>query len=88
MIKSGFIDPRLVTRTAVQNAACVAGLLLTTEAVISDKPERLVTISLGHDEILFGITDSAQIDASTSFAQEEGSNIKSKSEGLPGAVLF
>ena len=53
------------------------------EIVISDKPERLVTISLGHDEILFGITDSAQIVASTSFAQEDGSNIKSKSEGLP-----
>jgi len=39
MIKSGIIDPTLVTRTAVQNAASVAGLLLTTEAVISDKPE-------------------------------------------------
>ena len=39
MIKTGIIDPTLVTRTAVQNAASVAGLLLTTEAVISDKPE-------------------------------------------------
>ena len=39
MIKAGIIDPTLVTRTAVQNAASVAGLLLTTEAVISDKPE-------------------------------------------------
>ena len=33
MIKAGIIDPTLVTRTAVQNAASIAGLLLTTEAV-------------------------------------------------------
>ena len=39
MIKAGIIDPTLVTRTAVQNAASIAGLLLTTEATISDKPE-------------------------------------------------
>ena len=39
MVKAGIIDPTLVTRTAVQNAASIAGLLLTTEAVISDKPE-------------------------------------------------
>jgi len=39
MIKAGIIDPTLVTRAAVQNAASIAGLLLTTEAVITDKPE-------------------------------------------------
>ncbi|MBI65427.1 MAG: chaperonin GroEL [Candidatus Marinimicrobia bacterium] len=39
LIKEGIIDPTLVTRTAVQNAASVAGLLLTTEAVITDEPE-------------------------------------------------
>jgi chaperonin GroEL len=39
MLKAGIIDPTLVTRTAVQNAASIAGLLLTTEATISDKPE-------------------------------------------------
>ena len=39
MIKAGIIAPTLVTRTAVQNASSVAGLLLTTEAVISDQPE-------------------------------------------------
>ncbi|MEC7838032.1 MAG: ABC transporter substrate-binding protein [Chloroflexota bacterium] len=53
------------------------------EIVISDKPKRLATISLGHDEILFGITDTSQIVATTSFSKEDGSNIKSKSEGLP-----
>jgi chaperonin GroEL len=39
MIKVGIIDPTLVTRTAVENAASIASLMLTTEAVISDKPE-------------------------------------------------
>jgi chaperonin GroEL len=39
MNKSGVVDPTKVTRTALENAASVAGLLLTTEAVISDKPE-------------------------------------------------
>ena len=38
MIKSGIIDPTLVTRTAVQNAASIAGLLLTTEATVTDHP--------------------------------------------------
>jgi chaperonin GroEL len=39
MVKGGYIDPTKVTRTALQNAASVAGLLLTTEALISDIPE-------------------------------------------------
>ena len=39
MIKAGIIDPTLVTRTAVQNAASIAGLLLTTECAITDTPE-------------------------------------------------
>lgn len=40
MFEKGIIDPTKVTRTALQNAASVAGLLLTTEAVISQKPEK------------------------------------------------
>lgn len=39
MIKSGIIDPTKVVRTALQDAASIAGLLLTTEAVIVEKPE-------------------------------------------------
>ncbi len=39
LIKAGVIDPTKVTRTALENAASIAGLLLTTEAVIADKPE-------------------------------------------------
>jgi chaperonin GroEL len=40
MIKAGIVDPAKVTRTALQNAASIGSLLLTTEAVISDKPEK------------------------------------------------
>jgi chaperonin GroEL len=39
MIKAGIVDPTKVTRSALQNAASVAALLLTTEAVVADKPE-------------------------------------------------
>ena len=38
--KAGVIDPTKVVRTALQNAASVAGLLLTTEALIAEKPEK------------------------------------------------
>ncbi|MFH0733015.1 MAG: chaperonin GroEL [Candidatus Omnitrophota bacterium] len=40
MVKAGIIDPKKVTRTALQNAASIAALMLTTEAVISDIPEK------------------------------------------------
>jgi chaperonin GroEL len=39
LIKAGVIDPKKVTRIALQNAASVAGLLLTTECAIAEKPE-------------------------------------------------
>jgi chaperonin GroEL len=39
MFKYGVIDPAKVVRTALQDAASVAGLLITTEAMIADKPE-------------------------------------------------
>ena len=40
LVKAGIIDPAKVTRSALQNAASVAALLLTTEALIADKPEK------------------------------------------------
>ncbi|QNT69517.1 chaperonin GroEL [Defluviicoccus vanus] len=40
MFKAGIIDPTKVVRTALQDAASVAGLLITTEAMIAEKPER------------------------------------------------
>jgi chaperonin GroEL len=39
MIEAGIIDPTKVTRTALQNAASVAGLLLTTEAMVAELPK-------------------------------------------------
>lgn len=39
LVKSGVIDPAKVTRTALQNAASIAGLMLTTEAMVSEIPE-------------------------------------------------
>ncbi|MGM7699666.1 chaperonin GroEL [Microbacterium sp. A84] len=40
MFAAGIIDPAKVTRSALQNAASIAGLFLTTEVVVADKPER------------------------------------------------
>jgi chaperonin GroEL len=40
LIEAGIIDPAKVTRTALQNAASVAGMILTTEALVTDVPER------------------------------------------------
>src|ERR687887_1422 len=40
MFKSGIVDPAKVVRSALQNAASIAGLFLTTEAVVADKPEK------------------------------------------------
>ena len=42
MIEAGIIDPAKVTRSALQNAASIAALFLTTEAVVADKPEKAV----------------------------------------------
>ena len=39
LVKAGVIDPTMVTRTALQNAASIAGLLLTTEALVTEVPE-------------------------------------------------
>jgi chaperonin GroEL len=40
MMKAGIIDPAKVTRSALQNAASIAGLLLTTECAVTDIPEK------------------------------------------------
>ena len=40
LMKAGIIDPTKVVRTALQNAASVAGLLLTTEAMVAEKPRK------------------------------------------------
>jgi chaperonin GroEL len=50
LVKAGVVDPCKVTRTALLNAASVAGLLLTTEAVIFDKPDEKKAAAAGHHD--------------------------------------
>ena len=40
LVKAGVIDPAKVVRTALQNASSIAGLMLTTEALVSEIPEK------------------------------------------------
>ena len=49
LVASGIIDPVKVTRSALQNAASIASLFLTTEAVIADKPEKAAPAGPGGD---------------------------------------
>ena len=49
MLATGIIDPAKVTRSALQNAASIAALFLTTEAVIADKPEKAPAMPAGGD---------------------------------------
>ena len=41
LVKAGIVDPTKVVRTALQDAASVAGLLVTTEAMVAEKPRRM-----------------------------------------------
>ena len=50
MVKAGIIDPAKVTRSALQNAASIAALFLTTEAVVADKPEKPAPMPAGGGE--------------------------------------
>ena len=53
LIAAGIIDPAKVTRSALQNAASIAALFLTTEAVIADKPEKAAPAMPGGGEMDF-----------------------------------
>ena len=48
LVESGVIDPAKVTRSALQNAASIAGLMLTTEAMVADIPEKKPAAPAGH----------------------------------------
>ena len=48
LMEQGVIDPVKVTRSAVQNAASIAGMLLTTEVLVADKPEKEAAAADGH----------------------------------------
>ena len=40
MLQAGIVDPAKVTRSALQNAASIASMVLTTETLVADKPEK------------------------------------------------
>ncbi len=54
MVEAGIVDPTKVTRSALQNAASVSALLLTTEAVVADKPEPAAPAAPAMDPSLMG----------------------------------
>lgn len=55
MIKAGVIDPAKVTRLALQNAASVVALMLTTEVLIAEIQEDAVPAGVGHDHGMGGM---------------------------------
>ncbi len=55
LLDAGVIDPKKVTRSALQNAASIAGLLITTECLITDKPEEKDGNGGGHDHGMGGM---------------------------------
>ncbi len=55
LVKEGVVDPTKVTRSALQNAASIAGLLLTTECLITDIPEPEAAAAGGHDHGMGGM---------------------------------
>ncbi len=55
LIAAGIIDPAKVTRSALQNAASIAALFLTTEAVIADKPEKASAMPAGGGDDMGGM---------------------------------
>jgi chaperonin GroEL len=54
MLKSGIIDPAKVTRSAVQNAASIAAMILTTEALVTDVPEPKSAMPAGGGDMGMG----------------------------------
>jgi len=57
LVKAGVVDPKKVTRTALQNAASIAGLLLTTECLITEIPEKEKKPAGGHGPGMGGEMD-------------------------------
>ena len=57
MVRAGIIDPTKVVRLALQDAASVAGLLITTEAMVAEKPEKKTTPATPHGGMDGGMDD-------------------------------
>ena len=49
LVAAGVVDPTKVTRSALQNASSISGLMLTTECLITDIPEKEAAAPAGHD---------------------------------------
>mgnify|MGYP005762219205 CR=1 FL=1 len=54
MKKVGVVDPTKVTRTALQNAASIASMVLTTESIVTDKKEEK-SCNCGHNDVAGGM---------------------------------
>ena len=57
MVRAGIIDPTKVVRLALQNAASVAGLLVTTEAMVAEKPKKETPPAMPHGGGMDGMDD-------------------------------
>jgi chaperonin GroEL len=57
MVRAGIIDPTKVVRLALQNAASVAGLLVTTEAMVAEKPKKGTPSAMPHGGRMDGMDD-------------------------------
>jgi chaperonin GroEL len=57
MMKAGIVDPAKVTRSTIQNAASIAGLVLTTEVLVVEKPEKKAPAGGGHPGMGGGMGD-------------------------------
>ena len=55
MKKAGIVDPTKVTRSALQNAASIASMVLTTESLVADKPEEKGCGCSGHNDMQAGM---------------------------------
>jgi chaperonin GroEL len=54
LIEAGIIDPAKVTRTALENAASVAGMIRTTEALVTDAPEKAAPVAMAARAGMYG----------------------------------
>ena len=57
MIELGILDPTKVTRSALQNAASIAGLMITTEAMVAEAPKKDEKVSSGAPGGMGGMGD-------------------------------
>ena len=54
MKKAGIVDPTKVTRSALQNAASIASMVLTTESLVTDAPEKKCSCGCGNNDTGMG----------------------------------